>query len=155
MRIEGGQGFYVETRLGRSGHPFTCWKIRTLPKGAARLDAAEKTGVDPRASPLGRFLRRSSLDELPQLLNVLRGEMSLVGPRPIPQSELSRYGARKWIYLSQKPGLTGLWQVSGRNAVSYNARIEFDRIYFRTASLGTDLSILARTLREVCRLSGR
>jgi lipopolysaccharide/colanic/teichoic acid biosynthesis glycosyltransferase len=101
---------------------------------------------DPRVTPLGRWLRRSSLDELPQLLNVLRGEMALVGPRPITVPELRRYGGARWQYLSVLPGMTGLWQVSGRNRTSYERRVELDQQYVKNRSAWLDCKILARTV---------
>lgn len=155
MWIEGGQAFYVERRIGRYGRPFRCWKIRTLRLGSSRGCAASKQAPDPRAGRIGRFLRSSSLDELPQLINVLRGEMSLVGPRPVPAAELARFRALRQGYLRVRPGITGLWQVSGRNALPYSERIRLDQLYATTASLRLDLAIFARTFREILRLSGR
>ncbi len=114
-----------------------------------------KTQVDPRSSALGRFLRRSSLDELPQFWAVLQGHMSLVGPRPVPMSELARYGPARQSYLSARPGLTGLWQVSGRNSVSYERRVFLDRSYCTDVGLRVDLTCLVATLREVWGLRGR
>jgi len=101
---------------------------------------------DPRVMRVGRFLRRTSLDELPQLLNVLRGEMNLVGPRPVVVQEVPRYGEHKRHYLSVKPGMTGLWQVSGRNNLTYSQRVALDARYVETRSLRRDLSILLRTV---------
>ncbi|MGH1354065.1 MAG: sugar transferase [Thalassovita sp.] len=153
--LEAGQGFYTEQRVGRHGHLFRCVKIRTMRCGTLRKCAAVKTGDDPRVTPWGRFLRRASLDELPQLFCVLRGEMSLVGPRPVPASELARYGFGRAQYLALRPGLTGLWQVSGRNALPYSARIALDGHYGREVSLIADVRILLATCREVWRMSGR
>lgn len=152
---EAGQGFYTEQRIGRGGQVFACHKIRTMRRASPRTCAAHKRGHDPRITPLGRFLRRSSLDELPQLICVLRGEMSLVGPRPVPASELHRYGIRQSHYLSLRPGLSGLWQVSGRNALPYPARVALDMSYGARITLGRDLRILLATAREVWRMSGR
>ena len=112
-----------------------------------------KLKKDPRVTRLGHLLRRTSLDELPQLVNVLRGEMSLVGPRPITEEEMRRYGQYMPIVLSARPGMTGLWQVSGRNDVSYSTRVALDVQYAFGQSLGGDLSILARTVRRVLRPS--
>lgn len=153
--LEAGQGLYSEPRVGRGGRMFTCLKIRTMRRGTARGCAAHKSRCDPRVTPLGRMLRRTSLDELPQLICVLRGEMSLVGPRPVPMDELRRYGAQQSKYLALRPGLTGLWQVSGRNALPYAARVGLDVRYSQQLNLIGDLRILLATLREVCRLSGR
>ena len=153
--MEAGQGFYSEQRVGRGGRIFTCLKIRTMRRGTKRGCAAHKARSDPRVTPLGRVLRRTSLDELPQLICVLRGEMSLVGPRPVPLDELGRYGALQSNYLALRPGLTGLWQVSGRNALPYAARVALDVQYSQRISLMGDLRILLATCAEVCRLSGR
>ena len=153
--LEAGQGFYSEPRVGRGGRLFTCLKIRTMRRGAPRGCAAHKVRCDPRVTRLGRMLRRTSLDELPQLICVLRGEMSLVGPRPVPMGELRRYGAQQSKYLALRPGLTGLWQVSGRNALPYSARVALDVRYSQQLNLIGDLRILLATLREICRLSGR
>lgn len=153
--LEAGQGFYSEIRVGQDGHSFRCWKIRTLMPGVPRSCAAEKSGIDPRTSRLGRFLRRSSLDELPQFVAVLTGQMSLVGPRPVPHTELLRYGTRIAQYKRMRPGLTGLWQVSGRNATTYGQRICLDARYANAISFWLDVTILCATLREIVRMSGR
>ena len=108
-----------------------------------------KLKSDPRISKLGAFLRQSSLDELPQLLNVLKSEMSLVGPRPIVSEELEKYGLEKTYYLMVRPGMTGLWQVSGRNAVDYETRVYLDAWYVKNWSLWYDLAILAKTFKAV------
>ncbi|MBL8701923.1 MAG: sugar transferase [Alphaproteobacteria bacterium] len=166
---EGGPLFYGHPRIGRGGRGFRCWKFRTMVPDAdrrlaellARDEAARaewardfKLRDDPRVTALGRWLRATSLDELPQLYNVLRGEMSLVGPRPIVGAELSRYGDHAAAYLRCTPGLTGLWQVSGRNDVSYQDRVQLDRRYAERRSLWLDLAILARTPGAVLRRAG-
>ncbi|WP_233417017.1 sugar transferase [Halovulum marinum] len=163
-----GAPFYGHVRVGRDGRRFTCWKLRTMVRDAdaalvrrlqADPHAAEqwrryrKLTDDPRITRLGRLLRRTSLDELPQLLNVLRGEMSLVGPRPLTAEELQDYGAARQAYLHVLPGITGLWQVSGRNALTLSQRAAFDMQYAHTLSLWLDLRILLRTARVV--LQGR
>jgi exopolysaccharide production protein ExoY len=163
-----GPAFYRHERMGRSGRPIGCLKLRTMVLDAdARLsellasdpELAEEFALtfklkrDPRVTRLGQLLRRTSLDELPQLVNVLRGEMSLVGPRPITEEEMRRYGQYMPIVLSARPGMTGLWQVSGRNDVSYATRVALDVQYAFGQSLGGDLSILARTVRRVLRPS--
>ncbi|MGB7318284.1 MAG: sugar transferase [Planktotalea sp.] len=153
--IEAGQGFYIEKRVGFGGQLFNCFKIRTMHCDVARGCAAIKSANDPRVTRWGRLLRRSSLDELPQLICVLKGEMSLVGPRPVPLPELSRYGAHQMRYLALRPGLTGLWQVSGRNALPYSARVALDLRYGAQVSFRTDMGILLATLREIWRMSGR
>ena len=161
---DGGPAFYGQMRIGRHGHSFRCWKFRSMvtdsdavlarvleQSAEARAEWARdhKLRMDPRITWVGRFLRSSSLDELPQLWNVLCGEMSLVGPRPIVVAEVGRYGARFHDYCTCRPGITGLWQVSGRNDVSYRRRVAIDAVYARTASVGLDLAILARTIPAV------
>ncbi len=163
-----GPVLYFHTRIGRGGRPFKCIKFRTMAvDAAAQLDAylAEnafaraqwvrdhKLLVDPRITRLGRFLRRSSLDELPQLFNVLAGDMSLVGPRPIVDAEAVKYGTYFQNYCEVRPGITGLWQVSGRSNIDYPARVALDVDYVRSASLPLDLKILALTIPAV--LAGR
>lgn len=167
---DGGPVFFRQTRLGRGGRHFRIIKFRTMVVDAeARLHANPdlharyvandfKLGLkdDVRISRLGRFLRASSLDELPQLLNVIRGDMSLVGPRPIVHPELCQYTDRGAgdAYLHTRPGLTGLWQVSGRNRLGYNDRVRLDLDYMTTASPLTDLRILLRTPFAVLRRDG-
>ena len=169
VALEGGRPFFGHSRIGRGGQTFRCWKIRTmLPDADARLKhiletdpaaAAEwardhKLTNDPRITGLGRFLRKSSLDELPQLWNVVRGEMSLVGPRPVTTAELDRYGEVASAYLSVRPGLTGLWQVKGRNSTSYEDRVRLDQEYVQHLGLGEDLKILALTVSVVISQTG-
>jgi len=153
--------FYVQRRLGRGHKPFGCIKFRTMVQGAdrrlrrtlktsARLQEDFRRGFklknDPRITSVGHMLRRTSLDELPQFLNILRGEMSLVGPRPIVRAEVERYGDAIDRVLSVRPGLTGLWQVSGRNNLTYAQRVALDLHYVSRRSLVLDLVILWRTL---------
>ena len=159
-----GPVFYVQPRVGRDYRSFGCIKFRTMRQDADRMLAgilkrsphleAEfrndfKLKDDPRITPLGKFLRRSSLDELPQFLNVLRGEMSVVGPRPIVRRELPRYGRQMDEVLAVRPGLTGLWQVSGRNNLSYGERVRLDVSYARHRTFWLDLQILLRTVAVV------
>jgi exopolysaccharide production protein ExoY len=163
-RRDGAPVLFGHYRVGHGGKLFRCMKFRSMlrnseqlladhlrdnPQARAEWARDQKLENDPRITPVGHFLRRSSLDELPQLLNVLRGEMSLVGPRPITVAELTRYGRVRWHYLSVRPGITGLWQVSGRNNTSYDERVALDRRYVEQRSLGLDLSILFRTVRVV------
>ncbi len=163
-----GAAFYGHERVGRGGKTIRCFKLRTMVKEAdarlAELLASDpalaeefardfKLKDDPRVTTVGRVLRKTSLDELPQLINVLRGEMSLVGPRPITEAEMRRYGQYMPIVLSARPGMTGLWQVSGRNDVSYSTRVALDVQYAFGQSLGGDLSIIARTFGRVLRPS--
>jgi Undecaprenyl-phosphate galactose phosphotransferase WbaP len=160
MRKSGGSVIYRHRRIGRGGQTFSCLKFRTMVPNAEHVlrellesDPAlqaewirdHKLRHDPRVTRLGRFLRRTSLDELPQLLNVLRGEMSLVGPRPVVREELLRYGRNVGIYLAAKPGITGLWQVTGRNNTDYRRRVVLDTYYVRNQNLMLDLYILAKT----------
>jgi lipopolysaccharide/colanic/teichoic acid biosynthesis glycosyltransferase len=156
-----GPVFYVQQRVGRDYRSFGCIKFRTMRRDADRVlstlladspDLEEefrndfKLKNDPRITRLGRFLRRSSLDELPQFVNVLRGQMSVVGPRPIVRKELPRYADRMEEVLAVRPGLTGLWQVSGRNNLSYAERVDLDVRYARHRSFLLDLRIIIRTI---------
>lgn len=161
---DGGPILFGQTRVGRQGRTFTCWKFRSMvvdsdarlrahlaADPAAQVEWARdhKLRDDPRITPFGRFLRASSLDELPQLWNVLAGEMSLVGPRPIVPAEIVRYSYHFPDYCSCRPGLTGLWQVSGRNDVSYDKRVALDVQYVRNRSLGLYVAIVVRTIPSV------
>jgi len=119
------------------------------PQEALEWQLTRKLRSDPRVTRVGRLLRRTSLDELRQLWNVLRGDMSMVGPRPVVPEELQRYGRAASLYLRVKPGLTGLWQVSGRNDITYSRRVELDGQYIRDWSAGLDILILLRTVRVV------
>jgi hypothetical protein len=156
-----GPVFYVQQRVGRDYRSFGCIKFRTMRRDADRVlglllaqspDLAEeyrndyKLKNDPRITPLGKFLRRSSLDELPQFWNVLKGEMSVVGPRPIVRDELERYGDCMEEVLAVRPGLTGLWQVSGRNNLAYSTRVKLDLRYARYRDFWLDIRIIMRTI---------
>jgi lipopolysaccharide/colanic/teichoic acid biosynthesis glycosyltransferase len=166
---DGGPAFFAHTRVGLGGRRFRCLKFRTMcvdaetrltqhlaANATARQEwqANHKLRDDPRVTPLGAFLRRSSLDELPQLINVLRGEMSLVGPRPIVEAEIAKYSRRFCRYASVKPGLTGLWQVSGRNDTSYRTRVALDCLYAARRSFAFDVLILLRTVPAVLARQG-
>jgi exopolysaccharide production protein ExoY len=166
--LEGRPVIFRHRRLSAQAKAFDCLKFRSMmrnaeeklqthlsenPEAASEWEANQKLRHDPRITPFGAFLRTSSLDELPQLINIIRGEMSLVGPRPIVAEELSRYGAHAQTYLSVRPGLTGLWQINGRSDCPYEERIELDLDYIQNWSFGNDLSIVARTLMVV--VSGR
>jgi lipopolysaccharide/colanic/teichoic acid biosynthesis glycosyltransferase len=159
-----GPAFYGHRRIGQGGRYFTVWKFRTMVANADRVldDWLEKRSdlrqewllthklkFDPRNTTIGRILRKTSLDELPQLWNVFRGDMSLVGPRPIIDSEVEKYGDDYSYYLQARPGVTGLWQISGRNNTSYEERVAFDRFYVRNWSVWLDAYILTRTVRTV------
>ena len=159
-----GPVFFAHGRIGRDGRAFKCLKFRSMlvdsearlrkllaesPEARAEWERDHKLRNDPRITALGSFLRRSSLDELPQLFNVLAGEMSLVGPRPIVTAEVARYGRRFGHYCSVRPGITGLWQVSGRNDVSYRRRVAIDTCYAQNQSIALDLRILLATIPSV------
>ena len=159
VSLDGGPVFYRHKRIGRDGKPFGCLKFRTMILGAEAClneylsyhpeqrrewEQDQKLAFDPRVTAIGNVLRRLSLDELPQLVNVLVGEMSLVGPRPVTEGELKHYGAAASAYLAVRPGLTGPWQVSGRNDVSYATRVAMDEAYVRNFSLWNDIVILLR-----------
>jgi exopolysaccharide production protein ExoY len=151
---------FAQKRNGRGGRRFRCYKFRSMRPDAEiylkqllstdpvlrrEWEQTHKLKQDPRITPLGDFLRRSSLDELPQLFNIIRGEMSIVGPRPIVDSEIHHYGRWYRYYTRVRPGLTGLWQVSGRSDVSYRRRVAMDRLYVRTRSLNSYVWILLAT----------
>lgn len=168
-REDGAWPLFGHRRIGRGAKPFDCLKFRSMvPDAEARLERLlatspealrewqtdHKLKEDPRITRLGGFLRRSSLDELPQFINVLRGEMSIVGPRPIVHSEIIRYGHGFKHYCAVRPGITGLWQVSGRNDVSYRRRVAMDRLYVRSRSFNRDVAILAMTLPAVLTRNG-
>lgn len=159
-----GAAIFRQTRCGRDGRPFTCYKFRTMEDGAEKkkrelLARNEMSGPvfkihdDPRVTPLGRWLRKTSIDELPQLLNVLRGEMSLVGPRPPLPEEVAEYTGRQRRRLLVKPGLTCLWQVSGRNRIGFDEWIDMDLVYIERRSFWYDLWLIVLTVPAV--LSGR
>ena len=156
-----GPVIYRQARIGRGGREFTCFKFRTMAQSAElSLDSllAEVTPLqeewaaiyklrsDPRVTYFGRFMRRYSLDELPQLFNVFRGDMSIVGPRPIVADEIHRYGVQFDDYCRVKPGITGLWQVSGRHTLSYGERVRLDAEYANHKSVSLDLLILWKTI---------
>lgn len=155
-----GPVFYKETRIGFGGKPFQVWKFRTMvcdaneklaaylcenPEMAAEWNATRKLKNDPRITRVGKFLRRFSLDELPQIINVVHNEMSLVGPRPIVADEIGKYEDRFELYKRVKPGLSGLWQVSGRNDLTYEMRVDLDEYYVRNYSIWMDLYIIGQT----------
>ena len=166
---DGAPLFFAHWRVGRNGKLFRCFKFRTMCRNSEQVLADllardplareqwardYKLTHDPRITGIGAFLRRTSLDELPQLFNVLRGEMDLVGPRPITVAELTLYGPVRWHYLRVRPGITGLWQVSGRNNLTYPERVALDRHYVESRSLWLDVQILLRTVKVVVRRDG-
>jgi exopolysaccharide production protein ExoY len=152
---------FAHTRIGLNGEAYVCYKFRTMgadaddvferylaanPEAAEEWRETQKLKDDPRVCSLGKILRRSSLDELPQLFNVLRGDMSIIGPRPIVASELDRYGVHARRCFRARPGLSGIWQVNGRNRVSYRRRVVLDRYYVGHWSIWLDLMILLKTV---------
>jgi lipopolysaccharide/colanic/teichoic acid biosynthesis glycosyltransferase len=166
MATSPGPAIFTQERVGRRGRPFRIWKFRTMVSGAhEQLEALLsmhnrddeplfKVPDDPRVTRLGAFLRSTSLDELPQLFNVVAGHMSLVGPRPQVPAEVALYLPGDWSRLDVKPGITGLWQVSGRSSLTWNQAIECDLRYVRDWSLWLDLKILMRTIVVVARRDG-
>ncbi len=164
-----GPIFFSHRRIRGHGRFFSMWKFRTMcvnsaevlenylaanPEARAEWKKDHKLKQDPRVTSVGEFLRRTSLDELPQIWNVLTGSMSLVGPRPIVAAEVEKYGEFFADYCLVKPGVTGLWQVSGRSRISYAERVQLDRQYARNWCLGGDIRILTRTLSSVVNQDG-
>ncbi len=149
--------FYSEQRIGRFGKPFRIWKFRSMRphpphrshEGVVLQWRMDKRRHDPRVTTIGRFLRRWSIDEVPQIFNVLRGDMSLIGPRPIVKAETYQYRHLRGFYLAATPGLSGLWQVSGRSDLDYAERARLDAQYVQNWSLAADLKILLRTIPAV------
>ncbi len=168
IRIDSpGPIFYGQTRVGLHGRPFKAWKFRSMVQNADHLQAQleqmnqTKDGVlfkikqDPRITRVGRFIRRYSLDELPQIFNVLIGEMSLVGPRPLPLRDVEKFKQRYFIRQDVLPGVTGLWQVSGRSDIdNFDDVLKLDLYYIQNWSIGLDLSILLKTFSAVLQKSG-
>ncbi|RCW85070.1 lipopolysaccharide/colanic/teichoic acid biosynthesis glycosyltransferase [Paracoccus lutimaris] len=163
----GDKPFYTQLRVGRSGRSFRLWKLRTMvanadacladylasnPEAKAEWDLTQKLKKDPRITSTGTFLRKTSLDELPQLWNVLRGDMSLVGPRPMMLDQQTLYPGSDYYHL--RPGVTGLWQISDRNDSSFAARATFDASYAKDLSLHEDAKIVAKTIGVVLRCTG-
>lgn len=162
--VDPGPVLFGHRRLGKDGRTFRCWKFRSMvvdadvrlrallesdPAARAEWEADHKLRNDPRVTRIGHFLRKSSLDELPQFFNVLMGEMSLVGPRPIVGDEVAKYGRYFADYCRVRPGITGLWQISGRNDVSYRRRVALDVSYVRSKSVALDMGILLLTVPRV------
>lgn len=161
---DGGPIFYYQTRVGRNGREFRCWKLRTMrqdaderlnellandPAAAEEWREFQKLRNDPRITPIGRFLRKTSLDELPQLFNILMGQMSVIGPRPVTEQETRRYGENVEYYKAVRPGVLGLWQVNGRNNLTYERRIQYDVEYVSDWSVGMDIGILLKAIPAV------
>ena len=167
--LDGGPPFFAHTRIGFNGRPFKCLKFRSMvmnapqilqevlssdPKLANEWQKNHKLKKDPRVTKVGAFLRNTSMDELPQLIKVLKGEMSLVGPRPLVDDEIEKYANKKDYYLKVRPGMTGLWQVSGRNDIDYNHRVYLDVWYVKNWSLWHDIVILCKTCKVVLNKHG-
>lgn len=171
IKRDGGPGLYAQERVGLNGKRFQCWKLRTMvqdaeliledlcatdPLIAREWAKNQKLADDPRITPIGRFLRATSLDELPQIFNVLIGDMSFVGPRPFMTSQEFLYkNAGGHAYFQMRPGITGPWQVSGRNETGFLDRIRFDQMYLEQQSLPKDLMLMLRTAGVVVRQTGR
>jgi Undecaprenyl-phosphate galactose phosphotransferase WbaP len=169
VKLDGGPAFFAHTRVGAGGRKFKCLKFRSMvtnsaevlqhvlstdPAAAAEWAETQKLQADPRITPIGRVLRKTSLDELPQLFNVLRLEMSIVGPRPIVGAEVPKYGEDIAYYYETRPGLTGLWQVSGRTGTSYEQRVQLDTWYVKNWTIWHDLAIMAKTVPAVLKRKG-
>ncbi len=167
VALEGGRPFYAQDRIGQGGRVFRMWKLRSMvvdadarleahlsanPEARAEWDATQKLKSDPRITAAGRVLRKCSFDELPQLFNVLKGDMSLVGPRPMMVCQQPLYPGKS--YFNLRPGVTGFWQISERNAVRFEDRVGFDDAYDADLSLATDLWVLWRTVAVVLRGTG-
>jgi exopolysaccharide production protein ExoY len=159
-----GPIIFAHRRIGKDGRKFPCLKFRSMavdaqarlqdllardPQAREEWERDHKLRNDPRVTKLGAFLRKTSLDELPQLINVIRGDMDVVGPRPIVDDEIAKYGSRFKHYCSVNPGITGLWQVSGRNDTSYRSRVAMDCVYARSKSIGLDLKVMVATVPAV------
>ena len=159
-----GPIFFAHERIGKDGRRFLCLKLRSMmvdgdavlarhlatnAAAAAEWAETQKLRDDPRVTAWGGFLRKSSIDELPQLVNVLRGDMSIVGPRPVTETELARYGRQQWAYLSVRPGVTGPWQVSGRSSIGFQRRVALDTHYVKTWSFMKDIRLMVLTVPAV------
>lgn len=169
LSADGHSPFFGHARVGRNGTVFRCWKFRTMvpdaektlarilasdPQAAREWKENQKLEHDPRITRIGRFLRATSLDELPQFWNILVGDMTLVGPRPVTRDELPRYGAAADTVFALRPGLTGLWQISGRNRIGYEDRVKLDLRYARSLNFFADAVILLKTAKVVVQRTG-
>ncbi|GAB5458896.1 MAG: hypothetical protein Hens3KO_19260 [Henriciella sp.] len=166
---DGGPAFYSQKRVGKDGRTFNFYKLRSMvvdsqaqlealmardPEARREYTETHKLRNDPRITPIGKFIRKSSIDELPQLWNILIGDMSVVGPRPVEEFETYRYGDDYKHYCSGAPGLTGLWQISGRNDISFQQRVDLDVHYVKNQSLSGDIFIILKTVPAVLKSSG-
>jgi exopolysaccharide production protein ExoY len=169
VRLDGGAAFFGHKRVGKDGKTFKCWKLRSMVPDAEEClrtyllenkeqqefwQANFKLANDPRITKLGMFLRKTSLDELPQFWNVLIGDMSVVGPRPVTKEETALYGNAKAVLQTVRPGITGLWQVSGRNAVDYDQRVALDVKYLRLLDFPSDIAIIFKTVFVMLKRTG-
>jgi lipopolysaccharide/colanic/teichoic acid biosynthesis glycosyltransferase len=167
VALDGGNPFYTQDRIGRNGRRFRMWKLRSMvvnaeerleehlaanPAARVEWNSKQKLANDPRVTRIGRILRKTSLDELPQLWNVLKGDMSLVGPRPMMPGQMTLYNGE--AYFRMRPGITGPWQTSARNHTAFADRVWYDEDYWRRVSLGTDMVLLLRTVRVLLRPTG-
>lgn len=167
--LDNGPIIFAHTRIGQNGRSFEVFKFRSMvvdadkrlaellerdPDAAAEWKRDQKLTQDPRITRLGAFLRKSSIDELPQFMNVLRGDMSVVGPRPVTENEVERYGSDFRYYAAVKPGITGVWQVSGRNKVDYDQRVILDKTYAQNATFTGDVAIILKTIPAVLASKG-
>ncbi|MCT4419301.1 sugar transferase [Leuconostoc falkenbergense] len=156
VKKDGGPIFFKQERIGKCGEPFMMWKIRSMVTNAEEMrqelleqsdvDGIFKMKEDPRVTKIGKFIRKHSLDELPQFWNVLKGDMSLVGPRPALREEVEKYSKRAMLRFNVKPGITGLWQVNGRSNVDFDTMIDLDLKYIANQSLWGDIAILFKTV---------
>lgn len=158
---DGGPIFYSQIRVGKGGRPFKMWKLRSMREDADKLRASLVGDVirfkmknDPRITPIGRFIRKASIDEMPQLWNVLRGDMSIVGPRPPIPEEVKKYNAKQLGRLRVPQGITCYWQVMGRNELDFDQQVDLDLKYIEEQSFLTDLKILAKTIPAVLTARG-
>jgi Undecaprenyl-phosphate galactose phosphotransferase WbaP len=170
IKLEGGPVLYANERMGYRGKKFKAWKLRSMvingdevlhrylarhPEEQLQWDTTQKLQRDPRLTRIGKFIRKTSIDELPQLWNVLVGEMSIVGPRPMLESQTEMYGSQEFeLYKQVRPGITGLWQISGRNHLSFAERVKLDKYVIQNWSVWLDLYILARTVTVVLTAKG-
>ena len=170
VSLDGSTPFFHQRRVGRGGRIFNCYKLRTMAIDAevqlthilnndamaeAEWSQFQKLGKDPRVTRVGRFLRKTGFDELPQIWNVLRGDMSLVGPRPVVPAEIARYGVHAPHYLALRPGISGLWQISDRHRQTYEQRVQMDVAYDRQLTFLGDLSIMLATPKTVLQSRGQ
>lgn len=168
-KSDGGPAIFSQERIGHGGRVFKCYKLRSMvvdsqaqleahleanPEARAEWEATQKLTDDPRITRLGRFLRKSSFDELPQLWNIIIGDMSIVGPRPIVHNEITKYGTDFIYYTDVRPGLTGLWQVNGRSDTTYDERVELDVKYVREWSLFQDIKVIFMTVPAILASKG-